>query len=232
MKTIHVIEQPTKPFQSGTARSRAWRILQAFDGLSVDSFVNACRVMEEASGVGGDPAGWVKFFTATGRYENRPGNTNASDKLAEVRVQAISEIFVERNLQSASVPKKPKSGSPKELKFKILAGKTHFNVVFYLGTGYVNADCDCPAGKYGNFCQHRLRLLRGDGSQIAGDNLSDLTLIVESLPGTRLESALSKFERLAKQVNELREKGPSTELDEIEIEFKAARKELSFAMMS
>ena len=44
--------------------------------------------MEEASGVGGDPAGWVKFFTATGRYESRRGNTNGRQAIAEVRTQA------------------------------------------------------------------------------------------------------------------------------------------------
>lgn len=84
MKTIHIVQQPKKPFRPGSARSRAWRLLQAFDGLSVEAFVNACSAMERASGVGGDPSGWVKFFTATGRYENRPGNSNASERLAKV----------------------------------------------------------------------------------------------------------------------------------------------------
>jgi hypothetical protein len=84
MNTINIIQQPKKPFRPGSERSRAWCILQAFDGFSVEAFVNACSLMERASGAGGDPSGWVKFFTATGRYENRPGNSNASERLAEV----------------------------------------------------------------------------------------------------------------------------------------------------
>jgi hypothetical protein len=84
MKTINIVQQPKKPFRQGSARNRAWRILQAFDGLSVEAFIDACSAMERASGVGGDPSGWVQFFTATGRYKNKPGNSNASEKLAEV----------------------------------------------------------------------------------------------------------------------------------------------------
>jgi len=85
MTTIHIVQQPKKPFRLGSDRSRAWRLLQGFDGLSVEAFVAACSAMEEASGVGGDPRGWVNFFTATGRYENRPDNSNAREALAELR---------------------------------------------------------------------------------------------------------------------------------------------------
>ena len=85
MKKIVVVGKPSKPLRPRTARSRAWLLLQAFDGLSEEEFVNACTVMERASGTGGDPAGWVKFFTATGRYEAKLGNPNTSEKLAEVR---------------------------------------------------------------------------------------------------------------------------------------------------
>ena len=92
MKTINVLEKPEKAFRPGTDRSRAWRILQAFDGLSVESFVEACRIMEEANSVDGYPAGWVKFFTATGRYEDRPGNSIGSRAIAEIRMQASSKV--------------------------------------------------------------------------------------------------------------------------------------------
>lgn len=85
MSTIHIIRKPAKPFRPGTARSRAWHILQAFDGLAVDAFIEACGLMERTSGVGGDPGGWVGFFTATGRYSERPDNKNARQRLAEIR---------------------------------------------------------------------------------------------------------------------------------------------------
>jgi hypothetical protein len=85
MKKIHVIAQPSTPFRDGSSRRRAWHLLQAYDGLSVQAFVDACALMEDASGTGGDPQGWVKFFTATGRYSNQPGSPNFSEKLAEVR---------------------------------------------------------------------------------------------------------------------------------------------------
>lgn len=83
-RKIFVIRHPSKPFRPGTARSRAWFLLQAFDGLPEAEFINACAVMERASRTGGDPGGWVKFFTATGRYLPKSGNPNASEQLAEV----------------------------------------------------------------------------------------------------------------------------------------------------
>ena len=121
--------------------------------------------------------------------------------------------------------------SPTAIEFKVAVGRARFVVTFYLGKSYLNADCDCPAGKYGNFCQHRIKLLRGDGSEIVSDNLDDLEKVVSKLPGTRLESALIEFEVLASQVTELRAKGSSDELDKAEAEFKAARKKLSVMMM-
>ena len=121
--------------------------------------------------------------------------------------------------------------SPTAIEFKVAVGRARFVVTFYLGESYLNADCDCPAGKYGNFCQHRIKLLQGDGSEIVSDNLDDLEKVVRKLPGTRLESALIEFEVLASQVTELRAKGTSDELDKAEAEFKAARKKLSVMMM-
>jgi hypothetical protein len=124
------------------------------------------------------------------------------------------------------------NSSPTELKFKVAVGRARFLVTFYLGKGYLNADCNCPAGQYGNFCQHRIKLLRGDGSQIVSDNLDDLVKVVNALPGTGLESALVEFEVHAGRVTELRPKGPSHELDKAETEFKAARRNLSAMMMA
>ena len=124
------------------------------------------------------------------------------------------------------------SDFPKELKFTVAAGPAWFTVTFYIGAGYLNADCDCPAGKYGNFCQHRLKLLRGDGSEIVGDKFNELEMVTKNLPGTRLETALIEFEALANQVTDLRAKGPSARLDEVEEKFKEARKKLSMMMMA
>lgn len=85
MERIYVVANPGEPFTDGSARCRAWYLLKAFDGLPVDKFVKACSIMEAASQTGGDPQGWVKFFTASGRYADRPGNPNASQELAEIR---------------------------------------------------------------------------------------------------------------------------------------------------
>ncbi len=123
------------------------------------------------------------------------------------------------------------SDSHKELKFIVAAGRHKFAVTFYIGAGFLNAECDCPAGVYGNFCQHRLKLLRGDGSEIVSDNANQLEKVLKKLPGTRLDAALSKFESMASRVTILRTNGPSAELDRAELEFKAIRKKLSVAMM-
>ena len=123
------------------------------------------------------------------------------------------------------------SDSHKELKFIVAGGRRGFAVTFYIGAGFVNAECACPAGVYGNFCQHRLKLLRGDGSEIVSDNENQLEEVVKNLPGTRLDAALNQFELIASRVTELRINGPSAELDQAELDFKAIRKKLSAAMM-
>ncbi len=123
------------------------------------------------------------------------------------------------------------SDSHKELKFIVAAGRRKFAVTFYIGAGFLNAECDCPAGVYGNFCQHRLKLLRGNGSEIVSDNENQLEEVVKNLPGTRLDAALNQFEFMASRVTELRINGPSAELDQAELDFKAIRKKLSVAMM-
>ena len=89
------------------------------------------------------------------------------------------------------------SDSPTELKIKVAAGRARFTVTFYIGAGYLNADCDCPAGKYGNFCQHRLKLLRGDGSEIVGDSLNDLEIIIGKGIDKLTSSVIGMWEYLA-----------------------------------
>ena len=123
------------------------------------------------------------------------------------------------------------SDSNKELKFIVRGGRRGFAVTFYIGARFLNAECDCPAGVYGTFCQHRLKLLRGDGSEIVSDNENQLEEVVKNLPGTRLDAALNQFEIMASRVTELRINDPSTELDQAEFDFKAIRKKLSAAMM-
>ena len=82
-----------------------------------------------------------------------------------------------------------------------------------------------------HFCAHRLKLLRGDRSEIVSKNAADLSRVLDKLPGTRLDTALVEFNSLANQVTTLREKGESDELKKAESEFKKARKKLSIAMM-
>ena len=62
MRTIHVIRDPAAPYQAGSARERAWHILKAFDGCSVDDVVSAWALMEHSTGVGTRPVGWLSFF--------------------------------------------------------------------------------------------------------------------------------------------------------------------------
>jgi len=123
------------------------------------------------------------------------------------------------------------SSSINELKFVVAAGARKFSVTFYFGSGFFNADCDCQAAMYGNFCQHRLKLLRGDGSEIVSSNVNQLESALKSLPGTRLDAALSRFEIMASRISNLRADGPSAELDQAELEFKAVRRKLSVALM-
>ena len=91
MKKIYVVAEPREPFRrladgTRTNRERAWLILQAFDGLPKQAFIDACKVMESALEIDGRPEAWVDFFTATGKYRPDSGNKNARKEiLAEVR---------------------------------------------------------------------------------------------------------------------------------------------------
>ena len=90
--------------------------------------------------------------------------------------------------------------------------------------------CDCPAGKYVNFCRHRLDLLEGKTGGIVSDNQQEIGQLKVWLVGTRLEKALEKFYEAAREVTDARELNDAARLDDAEAVFKAAKRGLSIAM--
>ena len=54
----------------------------------------------------------------------------------------------------------------------------------------LSAFCTCLAGINGQYCKHRLGILRGETKGIVSDNKSDATVVASWLPGTDIEQAL------------------------------------------
>lgn len=70
--------------------------------------------------------------------------------------------------------------------------------------GHLAAFCTCPAGKHGQYCKHRFKILKGSWKGIVSDNQDDVRKVKEWLPGTRLETAMQEVEDLQAKVDKLK----------------------------
>jgi hypothetical protein len=79
----------------------------------------------------------------------------------------------------------------KELNFLVKGSAADpYEVEFVLDGNNLSAFCTCPAGINGQYCKHRLGILRGETKGIVSDNNSDATVVASWLPGTDIEQAL------------------------------------------
>lgn len=58
------------------------------------------------------------------------------------------------------------------------------------------ASCTCAAGKNGQYCKHRIKLMSGETSGIVSTNLEDVYTIQAWLIGTDTENALIRMRTL------------------------------------
>ena len=63
------------------------------------------------------------------------------------------------------------------------------SVAFEFVGGNARAMCTCRAGASGQFCKHRVALLRGNGLRLLSDNANDLVQLDARMKGTDLERA-------------------------------------------
>ena len=98
------------------------------------------------------------------------------------------------------------------------AAEPYFVQISKNGTN-LNATCDCPAGQNGQYCKHRVNLLKGLNTGVVGGDLDQISEIPSMIKGTDVERAMHEL---------------STALDEEERAKKNAsnkKKALSAAML-
>lgn len=86
---------------------------------------------------------------------------------------------------------------PAELTFHVKGSSADpYEVIFIKDGDSLTAICSCPAGRYGNFCKHRIAILDGDAAAIVSDNADHVPTLVEWLAGTDVATALSDYRAL------------------------------------
>ncbi len=63
----------------------------------------------------------------------------------------------------------------------------------------LSAHCNCPRGEAGEYCDHRINILRGSLEGIVSANSADATTVAGWLKGTDVDAALQSVIRLEKE---------------------------------
>jgi len=108
------------------------------------------------------------------------------------------------------------------IKAKSSSGKAPYMVQFIFESGTMKVKCNCPAGRFGNFCKHKFGLLRGNDywlhdeyDEDGYDNLQKIHAWVQKSDYLPLIIKGSKLQRA---------------VDEAEAAMKGVRKDLATAM--
>lgn len=73
-------------------------------------------------------------------------------------------------------------------------GDDVYQVSVHLHTDSVICTCDCPAGKFGKICKHKISILSGDGHALArNDQLPLLNSLSGKLFGSEVRSCLREL---------------------------------------
>jgi len=75
-----------------------------------------------------------------------------------------------------------------------------YSVTFTKTKNSLNAICSCPAGKVGQYCKHRLRILNGETEGIVSGNEVEVSIVTSWLVGTDVENALKIFHEMEEQL--------------------------------
>jgi uncharacterized Zn finger protein len=86
----------------------------------------------------------------------------------------------------------------------LVQGSTNdpYEVVFTKAPGQIKASCTCPAGRNGQYCKHRINILQGNVTGIVSGNQGAVKVILDALPGTDVEHALSNYLTAAQRLEE------------------------------
>ena len=96
----------------------------------------------------------------------------------------------------------------KEILFEVQGSASEPYVVIFVKRSDTNlsAYCSCPAGRYGQYCEHPFNILDGVTTGIVSDNLDDVKIVQSWLSGTDVEEALIKLRKLEAEEKRLKKK--------------------------
>jgi uncharacterized Zn finger protein len=80
-----------------------------------------------------------------------------------------------------------------------------YSVTFTKTEGKLTAQCTCPAAETGQYCKHRVRILKGNSEGIVSQNVTEVSVVQSWLPGTELELVLKEVDE-AEQAQEAAKK--------------------------
>ena len=94
-----------------------------------------------------------------------------------------------------------------EIKFLVQGSNPDPYYVVFKRTGTnITASCTCPAGVFGQFCKHRVRIMLGDSSGIISENIAAVSDIQNWLCGTDVEKALHDLRDVEQQLEEAKKR--------------------------
>ena len=98
--------------------------------------------------------------------------------------------------------------------FRVQGSKSNpYTVTFENMGGNVKALCDCAAGKNGQACKHRSRILSGDSTDIVSSNVNEVAIVSSWSEGGQVEKLQTEIQlkeaqlsKLEKEISQLRKK--------------------------
>ena len=77
-----------------------------------------------------------------------------------------------------------------------------YNVSFAKNENNMTAHCTCPAGNVGQYCKHRLAILRGENPGVVSGNESEINTVLAWLKNTDVEQALADYDEAERRVQD------------------------------
>lgn len=94
-----------------------------------------------------------------------------------------------------------------EIKFFVQGSAPEpYLVVFRKSENNLTALCNCPAGEYGMYCKHRIRILAGSDEGIVSENIKDVEIVKNWVKGSDVEKVLDELLQSEIELGKLQKK--------------------------
>jgi hypothetical protein len=81
-----------------------------------------------------------------------------------------------------------------------------YEVTFTVKGNNLNAYCTCPAGKNGQYCKHRMSILRGEANAVVSSNRGEVPIVQSWLAGSDIEFAIHDIAEAEHDFDEAKKK--------------------------